>query len=110
MQMDNPEIKFYRFLNAKLNLSEEDAETFIALQKEIQADKLATKGDLAEVNRDLSGQISHVEKDLSGKITAVKAELNIKIAQTKTALTWRMFIFWLGQVAATLAIVRYAMS
>ena len=99
MQMDNPEIKFYRFLNAKLNLSEEDAETFIALQKEIQADKLATKGDLAEGNRDLSGQI-----------TDVKALLDVKIAQAKTALTWRMFIFWLGQVAATLAIVRYAMS
>ncbi|MGB3777104.1 MAG: hypothetical protein WA960_02000 [Tunicatimonas sp.] len=73
--METAEIRFYKLLK-KYNFSEEDAGEFVALQKEMQLDNLATKADVADV---------------------------------KSALTWRMFIFWLGQVAATLAIVRYAM-
>ena len=73
--METAEIRFYKLLK-KYNFSEEDAGEFVALQKEMQLENLATKADVADV---------------------------------KSALTWRMFIFWLGQVAATLAIVRYAM-
>lgn len=62
------------------NFSEEDASKLVALQKQMQTESLATKTDLAQ------------------------AETRIK-----STLTWRMFIFWIGQVAATVAIVRYAM-
>jgi hypothetical protein len=64
----------------KKNFSEEDASTLVALQKKMQSGSLATKADLA-----------------SG------------LANFKSVLTWRLFIFWLGQVAAVVAIIKYAL-
>ena len=85
--METTEIRCYKLLK-KYNSSEEDAGELVALQKEMQLENLATKADLADL----------------------KSILTADMANAKAALTWRMFIFWLGQVAATLAIVRYAMS
>ncbi|MGB3848837.1 MAG: hypothetical protein WA958_02630 [Tunicatimonas sp.] len=64
----------------KKNFSEEDASTLVALQKRMQPENLATKADLA-----------------SG------------LTDVKSVLTWRLFVFWLGQVAAVVAIVKYAL-
>jgi hypothetical protein len=55
---------------------------------------LATKDDLAKATTNLRDEIANVRYDLSKEISEFKAD-NIK---------W-MFIFWIGQVAAMLAIV-----
>lgn len=90
------EITFYNIL--KKNFSEEDASTLVALQKKMQSESLATKADLA------SG-LADVKADLAD----VKADLASDLANFKSVLTWRLFIFWLGQVAAVVAIIKYAL-
>ena len=58
---------------------------------------LATKNDLANV-RD---EIANVKYDLSKEISNVRKEAG----ETKADIIKWMFIFWIGQVGATLAIV-----
>ena len=94
------EITFYNIL--KKNFSEEDASTLVALQKRMQSENLATKADLA------SG-LSDVRTDLASGLSDTRAELASGLSDLKSVLTWRLFIFWLGQVAAVVAIVKYAL-
>ena len=103
--METTEIKFYKLLK-KYQFSEEDAGEFVALQKEMQHEDLATKVDLNDVKTALTADIVNTRSDLIAEISNVRAEMS----KIKSDLTWRMFIFWLGQVAATLAIVRYALA
>lgn len=109
MQMNNTEIKFFRFLSTKLNLSEDDAETFIALQKEVQADNLATKGDLADLRTDLKGDISELKNEmvslesrLENKITESSASLKVSMERYRSNLLWVVVLFWLAQVGVFL--------
>ena len=55
---------------------------------------LATKEDMVQVRFDLSRDISNVNTDLRKEIAESKAD----------SIKW-MFIFWVGQMAATLAIL-----
>ena len=86
MQMNNAEIKFFRFLSTKLNLSEDDAETFITLQKEVQADSLATKGDLTDLRTALKADTSQLRIELKDDIAKVRTELKSDLAGVRTEL------------------------
>jgi predicted Holliday junction resolvase-like endonuclease len=84
------EIKLYELLKAKLGTQE--AEAFVEiLEKKVDQkfeeskQMLATKEDIAK---------------LEGK-------LETKIAETKADMIKWMFIFWIGQMAATVAIVKF---
>ena len=116
MEMNNPEIKFYRFLSDKLNLSKDDAETFITLQKEVQADSLATKGNLADLRTDLKGDIADLKTEISDlrtevksdfstlktKITESSASLKVSMERYRTNILWVVVLFWLAQVGVFL--------
>ena len=113
MDMNNTEIRFFRFLSTKLNLSEDDAETFIALQKEVQADSLATKGDLADLRTDLKGDIAKLrtelktdmvslESRLDNKITESSASLKVSMERYRSNVLWVVVLFWLAQVGVFL--------
>lgn len=107
--MNNPEIDFYRFLNTKLNLSEEDAETFITLQKKIQADSLATKSDLSDLRTDLKEGIAGLKNEmvlqesrLETKITESSSSLKVSMERYRSNVLWAVVIFWLAQVGVFL--------
>ena len=98
MTMNNAEIKFYRFLSNKLNLNEDDAETFITLQKEVQASSLATKADIAELKNEMVSQESRLEN----KITQSSAELKVSLERYRSNILWALLLFWLTQVGVFL--------
>ena len=58
---------------------------------------LATKDDLVILRKDMANEFATVRNEMAN----VKYELSNKIGDS---VKW-MFIFWIGQVAATLAIV-----
>ena len=69
---------------------------------------LATKDDLLSLRKDLGSDISNLRKDmvndnanLKNEISNVRYDLSIRINNSVK----RMFIFWVGQVGATLAII-----
>jgi hypothetical protein len=62
---------------------------------------LATKDDLVNLRKDLGSDISNIRKDLSGDISNIRKEMGENKAEN---IKW-MFIFWIGQVGATLAIL-----
>ena len=97
--METAEIQFYELLK-RHNFNSEDAEKFVGLQKEMQTQHLATKEDLKAEIADVKAEIANVRLE----ITEVKAELTMSIAQAKTAITWRVFIFWLAQIGVLLGI------
>lgn len=70
---ETAEISFYNLLK-KYKFSDEDASKFVSLQKKMQYENLATKSDLSE-----------------------------GLANVKSVLTWRLLMFWLGQVGIFLA-------
>jgi hypothetical protein len=102
MDMNNAEIKYFRFLSSKLNLNKDDAETFIALQKEVQASNLATKGDISDLRRELKGDIAELKGELSSKITQNSAELKVSMERYRSNVFWAVVIFWLAQVGVFL--------
>jgi len=65
---------------------------------------LATKADLAEFSAkvDLLDLKAATKTDLAD----LRAEFKADIAQTNSELTRWMFVFWVGQMAATVAIVK----
>lgn len=82
------EIKFYELLKAKLGEKEADAfvsimETKIDKKFEEACKTLATREDLALTKEELTKQIGDTKADL---------------------IKW-MFIFWIGQVAATFGFI-----
>jgi hypothetical protein len=58
-------------------------------------------GDISALRKDFGGDISALRKDMSGDISAIRKEMGENKAEN---IKW-MFIFWIGQVGATLAIV-----
>jgi hypothetical protein len=58
---------------------------------------LATKDDLAILRKDIANEFGNVRNEMANN----KYDLSNKISDS---VKW-MFIFWIGQVAATLAIV-----
>ena len=76
-----------------------DSKTERSVEINIQA--LATKNDLYLVKDDLYKEISVVKED----IAKVRYDLSKDIGESKANTIKWMFIFWIGQVGATLAIV-----
>ncbi|OCX52465.1 hypothetical protein BEL04_13465 [Mucilaginibacter sp. PPCGB 2223] len=73
---------------------------------------LATKEDIASVRSDLTNGLAHVREEMASlnvQIHKEMGELNINIrkdiSENKAESIKWMFIFWIGQVGATLAIV-----
>ncbi len=77
------------------------AEVGAALELKIADSKNDLELKLAENRADLEVKMAESRADL----VAVKSGLEVKIAQSESRLIKWMFIFWIGQVAATLAIV-----
>lgn len=72
---ETTEISFYNLLK-KYNFSEEDASKFVALQKQMHTEHLATKSDIAR--------------------------LEVEIAKSRSSILWAVALFWLAQVGVFL--------
>lgn len=53
----------------------------------------------------LERRLSEVKADLEIRINNVKSDLEVKISNVKAELVRWMFIFWAGQIAATVALL-----
>jgi hypothetical protein len=62
---------------------------------------LATKDDIANLRKDFGSEISSLRKEIGSEISNLRKDLGEGKADN---IKW-MFIFWIGQVGATLAIV-----
>jgi len=62
---------------------------------------LATKDDLANLRKDMGNEFANVRKEMGNEFGNLRKEISESKADN---IKW-MFIFWIGQVGATLAIV-----
>ncbi len=111
------ELKAYEIFKSKLG--EEEDHTALAFVEEKAAEKIAQQKEIWASKQDL-GKLetgyrqednrmeSGLRKDLFAVETNLRTEINkldIKITDTKAELIRWMFIFWIGQLAAIIAIV-----
>ena len=101
------EIELYDIL--KTRFSESEAKDIVANighhvhdRFEERKSDFATKEDIAK----LKGELKEDLAKLDGKLEARIAETKTVIAENKAEMIKWMFIFWIGQVAATVAIVK----
>ena len=74
---------------------------------------LATKADMAELKSGLHADMAELKSDLKelklatkSDLTELKSATRAELADAKSELTRWMFVFWVGQMAATIAIVK----
>ena len=89
------------------------------MEEEFLTDQLATKSDLADLKSDFADLRSDLAELKSGlklewaafatktDLMILKSELHAAMSELKAELMRWMFLFWVGQMAATLAIVKY---
>ncbi len=99
---ETAEISFHNLLK-KYNFSEEDASKFVALQKQMQSESLASKVDVSDLKTALKADIADLKSSTDISIADLKNSTDVNIANVKSALTWRMFLFWLTQIGVFLA-------
>ena len=69
---------------------------------------LATKDDIANLRNDTGNEFANLRKDIGDEFASVRNEIaNVRydLSNKISDSVNLMFIFWIGQVAATLAIV-----
>jgi vacuolar-type H+-ATPase subunit I/STV1 len=95
------EERFHRaVVEAKSELKEEISQIRSELKEEISQVRSELKGEISQVRAELKGEISQVREE----ITRTRSELETRIATLHVSQLRWMFLFWIGQVGATLAI------
>jgi hypothetical protein len=77
----------------------------VKFEAKTSAMETSLKQEILRVEGVLRQDTSRLESKLERMIIETKAELEIKIADLKSELLRWMFVFWVGQVAATIAII-----
>ncbi len=60
---------------------------------------------ITEVKAELERRIAEVKADLEARMAQLEARIERRLAETRADMIKWMFIFWIGQVAATAGIV-----
>lgn len=108
--------KLYELLISKLGKEgAENLTTFIEnkidYELEDNTKRLATKEDLANVRTKVESvrtEVANVRIEIESvrtEVANVKGELLDKMGQLSSNITWRMFLFWIGQLAGTISII-----
>jgi DNA repair exonuclease SbcCD ATPase subunit len=63
--------------------------------------------EINNVRSDLTHEINNVRNDLTQEIGKVRSEFSYKLGDTKAELIKWMFVFWISQVGATIAIIMF---
>ena len=117
--MEVSEITLFNTL--KGSLGEEQAQIVVEGMKtqvkealENSKSVLATKEDLFGLRIELKEDIHALRTELKGDINALRIELkgdnaslDVKIEKTRADMIKWMFIFWIGQIAAIFALLRF---
>ncbi|MBI3599596.1 MAG: hypothetical protein HY097_03010 [Nitrospinae bacterium] len=90
-------------IEVSLETIEKRAET-VALQKKLElkdelTKELATKADLLVLREEFFGEIKSLKAELEKKI-------EVEIANVKAEIIKWMFLFWIGQLASLIAILK----
>jgi len=114
--MQVSEIELFQIL--KERIGEEEAKSLtqyveakIEKQFDLKKDVLATKQDLSEMKSDLKADINSLKIEIANgrnelklEIADLRTELKTDIANSRSDIIKWMFIFWIGQLAAMIAI------
>ena len=79
------------------------------MEAEMGTEALATKADLQAMKSELLAMMGDLKEELMARFAtkAELAELKAAMFDMKADLMRWMFVFWVGQIAAVFAIVRY---
>ncbi|MBF0537397.1 MAG: DUF1640 domain-containing protein [Nitrospirae bacterium] len=82
----------------------------IILESKIKTDSVALEGkmkaEMAALEGRLNERITTLEGRLNERITTEVSRLEQKLSETKADITKWMFLFWIGQIAAMILILR----
>ena len=92
----------------------ENSKSVLATKEDLFGLRSELKGDIASLRDELKGDIHALRVELKGDIHALRVELkgdnaslDVKIEKTRADMIKWMFIFWISQLAAIFAMLRF---
>jgi hypothetical protein len=82
-------------------------ETAFKDQEETLAKNWMTKADEMNLATELRAEMKSLATEIRAEIKTSAAELRTEMAQFKTEIIKWMFLFWIGQLAAIFAIIKF---
>jgi hypothetical protein len=76
-------------------------------QEETLSKNWMTKADELNLGTQLRAEMKTMEAGLRSEMKSLAAELRVEMANSKAETIKWMFLFWIGQTAATAAIVKF---
>ena len=81
-------------------------EVFHQEQEEIHAKNWMSKSDELNLATQLRAEMKTMEAGLRAEMKSLAAELRVEIANSRSETIKWMFLFWIGQTAATAALIK----
>jgi uncharacterized FlaG/YvyC family protein len=108
-------VELYDKLRPKLG--DEEAKTLVeyisvsverhaATKEDIERARGVLKEDIGKVRSELKEDIERVKSELEINLERIRGELDVKIEKTKSDIIKWMFLFWIGQLASLIAILK----
>ena len=92
----------------------ENSKSVLATKEDLFGLRIELKEDIHALRTELKGDINALRTELKGDINALRIELkgdnaslDVKIEKTRADMIKWMFIFWIGQIAAIFALLRF---
>ncbi len=80
-------------------------EVKVELERRITEVKAELERQIAAVKVELERRITEVKAELEARMVQLEARIEQRLAETRADIIKWMFVFWIGQVAATASIV-----
>jgi len=102
-------IKLYHFFRKNLALPESGAQELVEALDEVIKDQITSKIEHTEeiIHKDIQSLKDYMDNKFATKdaLSTEVARLDVKIESTKSELIRWMFLFWIGQLAATFGFI-----
>ena len=98
-------IKLYHFFRKNLSLPESGAQELVEALDEVIKDQITSKIEHTEeiIHKDIQSLKDYMDNKFATKDAL--AQLDVKVESTKSELIRWMFLFWIGQLAATFGFI-----
>lgn len=90
------------FIEHKINHELESQSHILATKEDLAKVALATKEDLVKLKEDFAD----LKSDLKEGLAKLDGKIDAKISESKSEMIKWMFIFWIGQIAATILFLK----
>lgn len=87
-------------------VKEDIARLSLATKEDLAKLSHETKEDLAKLSHETKEDLAKLREDLKVGLTKLDGKIDSKISESKSEMIKWMFIFWIGQIAATLLFLR----